>query len=338
MLEQNAPGGNVYARPMDLRLHPLTRDHVPAWAALLAAVETVDKTGEHYGVVDLEEEMSNPEVEVGQDFVGAFDGDHLVGYFGVLPRGEADGAYKVNVQGSVLPSRRGEGIGTELVAAMLARGAAAAAERRRDLPARLTATGMSTNAAQEHLLTSHGLVGERWNFVMRTRLTDLPDRRPLGEGYEIREYDDAMGDAVLEAHNLAFDGSHPHFTPWSETTWKQWVTGSHTFRPAVSFVVVATGTDRIVGYVTTHEYEAYFAATGRREAYVAKVGTLPGHRCKGIAAALLGHCLLAYARTGYDEASLDVDSENPTGALGLYRRAGFAVESRWTNYSLTVPV
>ena len=37
-----------------------------------------------------------------------------------------------------------------------------------------------------------------------------------------------------------------------------------------------------------------------------------------------------------DEASLDVDSENPTGALGVYQRAGFAVESRWTNYFLTV--
>jgi len=43
-----------------------------------------------------------------------------------------------------------------------------------------------------------------------------------------------------------------------------------------------------------------------------------------------------YAEAGYDEASLDVDSENPTGALGVYQRAGFEVESRWTNYFLTV--
>jgi hypothetical protein len=33
---------------------------------------------------------------------------------------------------------------------------------------------------------------------------------------------------------------------------------------------------------------------------------------------------------------LDVDAENPTGALGVYRRAGFEVESRWTSYFLTV--
>jgi ribosomal protein S18 acetylase RimI-like enzyme len=90
--------------------------------------------------------------------------------------------------------------------------------------------------------------------------------------------------------------------------------------------------------VTTHEFEAYLEATGRREAYVAKVGVLPGHRGRGLAGALLGHTLRACAGAGYDEAALDVDSENPTGALGVYRRCGFVVESRRTSYGLTDPV
>lgn len=322
---------------MDLSLRPLGPADIPAWAALLADIETVDRTGEHYSVADLEEEMGNPEVEVGKDFVGAFDGDRLVGYYSVLPRGEAEGTFKVHVQGSVLPERRGQGVGSRLAPAMLARGTAAATERRPDLPARIMTTGLSANAAQEDLLTSLGLRGERWNFVMRTALTDLPDAPPVPEGYELRAYDDSMGGAVLEAHNLAFDGDHPNFTPWTESVWKQWVTGSHTFRPALSRVVVPAGSDRVVGYLTTHEFEGYFEATGRREAYIGKVGTLREHRGRGIAGALLGHCLHACAEAGYDEASLDVDSENPTGALGVYERTGFTVESRWTNYFLTVP-
>ena len=323
---------------MDLVLRPLTRDDIPAWAALLAAIEAVEHTGEHYNEADLAEEMDNPEVTVGTDFVGAYDGPLLVGYFSVLPRGAAEGAYKVHVQGAVLPERRGEGIGSALAAAMVARGTAAAAERSPGLPARLTTTGLSTNAAQEDLLTGHGLRGERWNCVMRPALTDLPAPQPVADGYEIRPYDDSLGLAVLAAHNAAFDGSHPNFTPWTETTWKQWVTGSHTFRPADSVVVVPAGSEQVVGYVTTHEFDAYAAATGRREAYVGKVGVLPGHRGRGLAAAMLGHCLATYAAAGYDEASLDVDSENPSGALGVYRRCGFEVESRWTNYFLTVPV
>jgi GNAT superfamily N-acetyltransferase len=196
---------------MDLALRPLTRDDLPAWVELLAAIERVDHTGEHYGTADLAEELDNPEAEVGKDFVGAFDGDELVGFWTLLARGAAEGAFKVHVNGSVRPDRRGEGIGTVLAASMLERARAAAAERRPDLPTRVTTTGLSADAGQEALLTAHGLHGERWSF--------------------------------LDAHNLAFDGSHPGFTPWTQTMWKQRVTGSHTFRPTVTFVVLPEGDD-----------------------------------------------------------------------------------------------
>jgi mycothiol synthase len=254
----------------------------------------------------------------------------------VMPRGEADGVFKVHVQGAVRPDRRGEGIGAVLARAMVDRGLAAGRERSSTLPVRLTATGLTSNEAQADLLTGLGMRGERWNFVMRTSLDDLGPELPLAEGYALVRYDESMGDAVLAAHNAAFGGHHPNFTPWTPAMWKQWVTGSHSFRPATSVVVVPEGGDTVVGYVTTHEWEAYEQATGRREAYVAKVGVLEEHRGRGIAGALLSHCLRLYAEAGYDEASLDVDSENPTGALGVYRRAGFEVESRWTNYLLTV--
>src|SRR4051794_6869997 len=131
------PPGGPYPRPVDVILRPLTREHIPAWAGLLAAIEAVDRTGEHYSAADLEEEMANPELEVGKDFVGAFDGDALVGYFSILPRGEAEGHFKVHVQGSVLPARRGQGIGTRLVEAMLARTDLGRAERGPDPPGRV---------------------------------------------------------------------------------------------------------------------------------------------------------------------------------------------------------
>ena len=320
---------------MDLR--PLVTDDIPAWAALLAATEKVDATGEHFTEADLAEEMANPEVEVGKDFLGAWDDGELVGYVSVLPRGEAEGVYKVHVEGTVRPDRRGENIGTELAAAMVERGVAAGRARAGALPVRLMTTGLSRNEAQADLLAGVGLRGERWNFVMRTSLDDLPPVLPLADGYAFLPYDEVPPAAVHRAHNAAFDGHHPNFTPWTEASWAQWVTGSHSFRPDVSAVVVPEGATDVVGYVTTHEFTGYQEATGRREAYVGKVGVLEEHRGRGLAGALLTHCLRRYAEAGYDEASLDVDSANPTGALGVYERAGFAVESRWTNYFRTVP-
>jgi ribosomal protein S18 acetylase RimI-like enzyme len=120
--------------------------------------------------------------------------------------------------------------------------------------------------------------------------------------------------------------------------WRQWVTESRSFRPELSYVVVdSKAPQRLAAYVQTSEFDAYFAATGRREAYVAKVGTRREYRGRGLATILLRHCLVAYRDAGYDEASLDVDSANPTGALGIYERAGFVLESRRTDYARLVP-
>ncbi len=47
-----------------------------------------------------------------------------------------------------------------------------------------------------------------------------------------------------------------------------------------------------------------------------------------MAPALLAHTLRAIAAAGLDKAVLDVDSDSPTGALGLYTGVGFAESNR----------
>ena len=321
---------------MDLALRPLTTESIPAWHELLVAIEDVDRTGEHYSQEDLAEELANPDIEVGKDVVGAYDGARLVGYFAVLPRGESEGHFTIHVEGAVRPDRRGEGVGTTLVAAMLRRAEEAQVQKGHGLPGRLMAKGMSADTAQQTLLAGVGLLPSRWTVVMRAVLADVPPPAPVPDGYRIRAYDPSMAPAMLAAHNRAFV-DHPEFTPWTETMWKQWVTQSRAFRPGVTYVVTQDGSDDLVAYVQSNEYDAYLEATGRREAWVAKVGTLREHRGRGLAGALLQHCLAAYREAGYDEAGLDVDSDNPTGALGVYERAGFEVQCRFTNYTLLTP-
>ena len=318
-------------------MRPLLTDDIPVLAKHLAAVEAVDKTGEHYSEADLEEEFANPDIEVGKDIVGAFVGDDLVGYFAVYPRSGDGDHQKVHVEGSVDPARRGEGIGHRLVEAMAARADEVHRERHPELPARYSVSGLTSNDAQAALLADHGFVAERWNFVMRADLSRLdlgPELPELPEGLRLLTYSPELDRAMLEAHNEAFL-DHPDFTPWTEVEWKQWVSDSRNFRPELSLLVVEeSAPDVVVAYIQSNEFDAYFEATGRREAYVAKVGTRREHRGRGLAGALLRHALVRYREAGFDEASLDVDSENPTGALGVYERVGFEVESRWTNYAL----
>jgi ribosomal protein S18 acetylase RimI-like enzyme len=318
---------------VDIELRPLGLADIPAWSSLLGAVEAADHTGEHYTAADLDEELSNPEIER-EDYVGAFAGPDLVGYFGVLPRGEADGVFAIYGQGSVLPTRRGTGIGTILVDAMLDRARERHA-RRPDLPHRLGVDGMTANESQRELFASAGLLPRRWNFTMRTSLDDVPPAPELADGYELRSFEPALGEPMRAAHNQAFV-DHPDFAPWTEGLWRQFITDSRTFRPEVTFVVTPVGSSQIAAYLQSSEYEGHFEVTGRREAYVGKLGTLRAHRGLGLASALLGHALVAYRDAGYDEAALDVDSANPTGALGIYQRAGFEVETQATNYALLI--
>jgi mycothiol synthase len=316
---------------VSITLRPLDKSDIPALAALHAACEAVDDTGEHYNEADLEEEFDNPEIELGLDIVGAYDGDDLVGYFSVMARKD-DSDRKAYGFGLTRPDRRGQGIGTLLADAMVARATDVAG----DAPMRLLVSGVATNDAQAALLAAADMVPERWSFGMRVTLGAVPPAPSLPEGYSLRIYDDKDADRWLTAHNVAFL-DHPNFSVWDASEWQQWVIGSRNFRPALSFFVTPTGEpDTITAYVQTNEFDAYQQATGRREAYVTKVGTLPDHRGKGLATLLLRHCLMAYQEAGYDEASLDVDSLNPTGALGIYERAGFSTERKYATYQRTL--
>lgn len=320
-----------------MNLRPLGHSDIPALVRLLAAAEAVDRTSEHYNEADLAEEFANPDIELGKDVVGAFRGDDLVGYFSVYPRATDGTHQKFHVEGTTDPAQRGQGIGTVLVEAMLARVDEVHRERHPDMPARIGLSGVSANTSQADLLEQFGLVPERWSFVMRAQLGAVPAPPDVPAGLELRRYEETYAAAMQAAHNEAFM-DHPNFTPWTEVMWKQWVTESRSFRPELSFVVVEpSAPQRVVAYVQSAEFDAHFQATGRREAYVGKVGTLRDFRGRGLAGTLLRHALAAYQAAGYDEASLDVDSENPTGALGVYERVGFEVENRWTNYALELP-
>lgn len=317
---------------MKATLRGLARADIAAWNRLLADVEEADNTGEHYNEADLAEEMDNPDITLGRDLVGAFVGEQLVGYFGVYPRSASEDYHKVSMEGTVHPAWRGQGVGSRLAEAMVLRAEQAHEERFPGSPALYALTGLSADHDQARLMAGVGLRPERWTFVMRADLSIPVEPVVLPEGYQLRTYDASLDRAMHDAHNAAFL-DHPNFTPWTDAMWKQWVTGSRSFRPQLSYVVVdPTAPDQVAAYVQTNEYDAYFEATSRREAYIGKVGTRREHRGRGLASSLLRHCLAAYREAGYDESSLDVDSENPTGALGIYERAGFVVESRRTDY------
>ncbi|MER3393480.1 MAG: GNAT family N-acetyltransferase, partial [Microcella pacifica] len=68
--------------------------------------------------------------------------------------------------------------------------------------------------------------------------------------------------------------------------------------------------------------------------YIGLVGTVRPWRRRGLASALLGAVLEAYSLEGLERAVLDVDTESPTGALGVYTALGFTPTTRDVAYRI----
>jgi len=319
----------------DLVIRPMTAGDAPGVTALFAAAEQVDRTGEHVALTDVLDDLANPMTGPG-DWLVAERSGRLVGSSQLLPRAVADGSLSVAVHGVVHPGERRRGTGTALFGRLLTRAHAHVRKRGEHLRAVVTATAPSDLPGFEQLATDAGLRPFRYSFMMAADLGGPAGAPPdLPAGLTLHTWEGADHAELLAAHNRAFVDL-PGWTPWDAEMWHTWVSGHRALRPAQSLLARAAD-GALAAYVQTDEHDAVRQATGRREAFVAKVGVVPEHRRRGLASTLLRTAMVRHAAAGYDRAALDVDSENPTGALGIYEAAGFTVERRWTTWRLEEP-
>ena len=239
----------------------------------------------------------------------------------------------MTLDGTVHPAYRRRGIGSQLVPTMLARAAEYVREHGEDLRPIVTGKALSDNTDLDSILQKEGLRPERWQFVM---LADLKQGRrydapELPDGYTLHP---GTGSTTTRSRS-AQPGVRRHygFVPWSAARCGT-VGGGQPGPPALAQPAARGPDGTIAAYLQSNEYDAAAEATGIREAYVAKVGTIEEHRRRGLAGVLLQIALDRYRDEGFDRAALDVDSENPTGALGIYERAGFRTDMRWATYRL----
>jgi ribosomal protein S18 acetylase RimI-like enzyme len=150
---------------------------------------------------------------------------------------------------------------------------------------------------------------------------------PLAPGLVWTPYTPALEVPLMDAFNAAFAGSYgvPRLDP---ETWRGAFTGVPQFRPDLTYAVLAQ--DTIVGFCVNwvggagRSSSDQASGTGR-EGWVEAIGVLPAWRGRGIASALLAHSLRLFQAEGLPLAGLDVDAENPTGAVRLYQKHGFQI-------------
>jgi mycothiol synthase len=313
--------------PLTLSFRPLDPGQVPQWAGLLAAIEAEDRQQIHMTEDELLEDFDDPNRDFPRGSVAVYHDAVMVGYGVLTCRSEADPVHNMYQDGGVHPAYRGAGIGSTLLE--WAERAAVPLHQARfgGQPLALHGTCATRNEAAVALHAGHGYRQQRWFHQMRAefagRRTDggvKPETRL--SGVQIARYSAERSQDALLVRNEAFR-DHWGSTEDTPATWAHF-TGSSAFRPSVSFLAYG-GEGEPLGVLMSMEFDGDTAATGVRELWVQTVGTRTAARNRGVATALLATALTAAADEGFDRAALQVDADSPTGAVGLYERAGFSI-------------
>lgn len=303
----------------ELDWRPIDPGQVGAWAALINLIEVADGQDDFVSEQELLEHFGDPNIDFARGSVSVCDGDQMVGYGLVASRVTPDGVHALRHHGGVHPGYRGRGLGARL----LGWAQTAATGLHQDLrPGRPLTLGSRCQQGNEAALVLHQALGfepSRWFHRMVCDLSDgLPWLRMPAE-VEITGFTPGRSQDARLIRNEAFS-DHWGSSPLDPQEWEHFLS-SEAFRPRYTFLAYLRGEP--IGLVVGNEYEAYAQTTGLRDLYIPVVGTREAGRKRGIATALVVSALSAARTDGFAQASLDVDADSPTGAVGLYRRIGF---------------
>lgn len=331
----NVAGGTRTVLDPRLAWRPAESCDVDAWADLIARTAAVEQPVWYERRADLEQILASKNNPAAEHTILGFDPNGLARAYARITKSR-DGEKAVGF-GCVDPQWQGSGVGTGLLRwaeqrtrERFAADAAGHAGPRRSAPgAQVPKIRLYMEQQQEHqaaLFAGAGYKVVRYFNEMHRPLSLALPLAVLGPGLSLVDFGPELHEPVRLAHNAAFR-DHWGSEPRDEEAWG-FVVDDPLARPDLSGVVLEQSSGKVAGYqLATHDAEAA-AVRGFREGYTELLGVRREFRGRGIAQALLADAMRRFAAAGMDTASLDVDSENPTGALGLYLKMGYTAVNR----------
>jgi mycothiol synthase len=313
-----------------LRWRPASTADLDVLTELYAAISRADHPNYTESREELEDQLGHSWVDPEADTLIALSENGSAAAFGqvVLMPGKETLVRSI-LFGGVHPDFRGHGIGRQLLAWQEARALQQLATVDLTLPGWIMVYADDRSQRTHRLAASAGFTPARYFTGLSRVLADpIPDLA-LPDGVRIEPYRPELSDAALQARNAAFR-DHWGSQPMTGEQWESML-GLSVFRPDLSFLALAG--DEVIGFLTSEVNEDDWDGQGYSSAYIPLVGVVREWRRKGIAPALLARAFTAFRGAGLERAVLDVDSDNPTGALGLYTGMGFVPETRETTFS-----
>ncbi|MDN4644488.1 GNAT family N-acetyltransferase [Arthrobacter sp. PsM3] len=293
------------------------------WAALIARTAALERPVWFERRADLEQVLESQKNPAAANTILGFDARGVARAYGRITK-NPDGEKAVGF-GCVDPAWQGTGIGTGVLGWMEGRTRQRFAEdATQGAVPRLRLHMEQEHTHQAALFEGAGFRIVRYYNEMQRPLKDGLPAVVLDDGLELVGFEPGLHEPVRLAHNEAFR-DHWGSEPRDEESWG-FLVNDPLARPDLSAVVLDRAS-KVAGYQLASHDAVSAESRGYKEGYTDLLGVRREFRGRGVAQALLADAMRRFAAAGMDKASLDVDSENPTGALALYAKMGYAAVS-----------
>ncbi len=196
--------------------------------------------------------------------------------------------------------------------------------------AELRTFALDKHIKRQLLFEANGIKPVRYYHNMRRDLLIDPiPERLLPAGINVRPALPADYRNIWDASVIA-SADEWGFTEPVEEDFVRWQ-GDTEYQPYLWQIGWAV--DQPVGMVTNFVNLTENDYFQRHRGYTEGIWVLPEFRRQGLASALITRVMRMFKAMNMDETALGVDSENPSGALGLYEGLGYKAHSRAIGYS-----
>lgn len=242
--------------------------------------------------------------------------DEIVGFARVWQASDEE----VRLYARTHPMAVGRGVGTVLLEFCEGRARELTRGRRE-----LTTTSWAADERGPELLELRGFSPVRYFLQMKIAASAIPPPVAWPAGVDVEPFSagDVEDEAVYAAWRLAFAGHWGRADQGASAFWEERRDGEREifpYDPSLWFIA-RRGVD-VVGFS--------FCEQNGELGRVAELGVVDASRGQGLGYALLTHSFHVLRGRGATEIVLDVDTENVTSALRLYRKAGMAPEPSFT--------
>jgi mycothiol synthase len=247
----------------------------------------------------------------------ALAGDEIVGFGRVWAASEEE----LRLYARTHPEAAGRGVAAALLDFCEGRARELSPGRSREL----TTTSWAADDRAPAVLEARGFSPVRYFLQMRIAADEIPPEMDCPDGVTVEPFS-AGGvddDALYCAWREAFAGHWGRMDQGAAAFWKERRDAAREVFPHdASLWFVARRDGEVVGFSFCERNEGL----GR----VAEIGVVPAFRGLGLGFTLLTHSFEMLRARGATEVVLDVDADNVTSALRLYRKAGMTPHPSFT--------